>query len=301
MIYDLFDPKSEGRKNIRRVRAMHTLARKRATKTVGERSLLLLLSPSLSSSHPSPTLLPPFLNLVLMVPYLLPPFSFPPSSLLQFSATPGCGVPLGQYDLNLVLMAFSSLVVYLIECQFGIKFSKKETNDYFHLWRFLGHMLGISDDLNIARDYETAEGLRTEFVQRLDFFSGRRLAGNTGGRSGEKKILASRASIQLVRSTINGFGNFTFASRDLYLVLLFSPKKILGDKSPVDAEWTGVAPPPPAYMKKILARWKKYKNGILGNFLNFVVVTLVHWQLTRPRVAYYMEVLASWMPQKLKP
>ncbi|KAJ3314831.1 hypothetical protein HDV04_005252 [Boothiomyces sp. JEL0838] len=52
-----------------------------------------------------------------------------------------------QTDMGHTLMSFAFSVMGLP--LLGIKFSKQEVEDYFHLWRFIGYYIGVRDDINL--------------------------------------------------------------------------------------------------------------------------------------------------------
>lgn len=181
-------------------------------------------------------------------------------------------------------MAFSSLVLFLIETQFTKRFTRKEKEDYCHLWRYLGFLLGIEDEFNIARDFETAEAVRREYFKLTPWIT----------------THVSDESIRLAKSSLHGFGVYTFASLDFFTVVYFSPQLILGESFPVDPKWSEIVPPTAAYAKKVLARWKRYETSKLGKLINTIVINIVHVQATMPFVATVIETIASYWPQRWK-
>lgn len=73
------------------------------------------------------------------------------------------GVPLSQYDTQLVQLGFSAICMSLVLHQFGVPLTEQEQRDYVHLWRYLGHLLGLQDRFNCCRSLELALELRQEF------------------------------------------------------------------------------------------------------------------------------------------
>jgi len=63
------------------------------------------------------------------------------------------GEPINQEDLAGTLMSFSSLVIEGLG-QLGITLSDEEKEGYFHLWRVVGHLIGLDEDLIPATESE---------------------------------------------------------------------------------------------------------------------------------------------------
>jgi hypothetical protein len=57
-----------------------------------------------------------------------------------------CGVPVNQEDLAFTLLTFSYLIPRGME-DFGIKLTLEEKEAFLHLWRVVGHIMGLRDDL----------------------------------------------------------------------------------------------------------------------------------------------------------
>jgi len=270
MHYDVFDPNSIARKNLRRVRAMHAMARRRA----GD----------------------------------------------KFSEEEGTGIPLSQYDLGLVLMAFTSFVLFLVEFQFGLKLTDKQRSDYCHMWRLLAHFLGIDPEANIAESYSRAEDVRREFFRVVPHLT---------------RGIAPSSSLLITTST-KGFGNFTFASYDFYCFCFLSPtflqerrnkrtrareqqkdeRESNGENTSitykedneaeldiptVDTAWAFLPDANPKYAQKILNRWERYAtNSWIRAIVNTVLRNLVWVQAAFPSVALALDRVTEWWPQKWK-
>lgn len=70
------------------------------------------------------------------------------------------GEPINQEDLAGTLMSFSALVIEGLG-QLGIELSEEETDAYFHVWRVIGHVIGLDEDL-IPEN--AAEGLKLGYA-----------------------------------------------------------------------------------------------------------------------------------------
>ncbi|MGA0557620.1 DUF5995 family protein [Larkinella sp. VNQ87] len=57
------------------------------------------------------------------------------------------GVPINQEDLVGTLLSFNVVIVDGLK-QLDIELTPEESDAYFHLWRVVGHLIGVDDDLN---------------------------------------------------------------------------------------------------------------------------------------------------------
>ena len=55
------------------------------------------------------------------------------------------GVPINQEDLRATQLAFSMLVLYAVE-RVGMRASWEDMEDYMHLWRYIGVLMGVKSD-----------------------------------------------------------------------------------------------------------------------------------------------------------
>lgn len=62
------------------------------------------------------------------------------------------GVPINQEDLGVTQVSFSYNVVLGIEAM-GTPVTQQERDDYTHLWRYIGYLMGIHDDVNPCRSF----------------------------------------------------------------------------------------------------------------------------------------------------
>jgi hypothetical protein len=74
------------------------------------------------------------------------------------------GRPVNQEDLAGTLTSFSVVVPQGLE-QLGIDLPDSDRDDYFHIWRVIGHVLGIDQRLNPA-DFEAAQTLEHRILDR---------------------------------------------------------------------------------------------------------------------------------------
>jgi hypothetical protein len=56
------------------------------------------------------------------------------------------GEPINQEDMAGTLMSFSALILDGLR-QFGIDLSPEEQNGYMHIWKVVGHLMGLHEDL----------------------------------------------------------------------------------------------------------------------------------------------------------
>jgi hypothetical protein len=77
---------------------------------------------------------------------------------------PAWGTPINQEDLSGTLFSFSVQVLRGLDT-FGLEVSQQERDDYFHIWRVIGHLLGVDDRLNPA-EYEDGAALMDTILAR---------------------------------------------------------------------------------------------------------------------------------------
>ena len=72
-----------------------------------------------------------------------------------------------QYDMGLVQSGFMGAVV-MYPSQFGVKCTESDLEDYIHLWRGLGYLLGIDDRYNICSgSFHDTKNIVKEIEQKL--------------------------------------------------------------------------------------------------------------------------------------
>ena len=72
-----------------------------------------------------------------------------------------------QYDMGLVQSGLMGAVV-MYPSQFGVKCTESELEDYIHLWRGLGYLLGIDDRYNICSgSFHDTKNIVKEIEQKL--------------------------------------------------------------------------------------------------------------------------------------
>lgn len=63
------------------------------------------------------------------------------------------GLPINQTDLASTLGLFDG--VPLLGCRLlGVRFTRQESDDYMHLWRYVGHLLGVAPDFLVEREHD---------------------------------------------------------------------------------------------------------------------------------------------------
>jgi len=63
------------------------------------------------------------------------------------------GLPINQTDLASTLGLFDG--VPLLGCRLlGARFTRQESDDYMHLWRYVGHLLGVDPDFLVDREHD---------------------------------------------------------------------------------------------------------------------------------------------------
>ncbi|KAI8358770.1 hypothetical protein B0O80DRAFT_526551 [Mortierella sp. GBAus27b] len=67
------------------------------------------------------------------------------------------GVPINQEDLLVTLFSFSSTTWRVLESRMNISLSQQEREDYLHLWRYVGYVMGVDDVLGGMESPEMAD------------------------------------------------------------------------------------------------------------------------------------------------
>ena len=79
------------------------------------------------------------------------------------------GVPVNQEDMIVTQLAFTIVILLGLE-RAGLTshISDDDMNDYLHAWRYLGHLMGISEEHNIyMNSHKYAKNLGTAVLPRL--------------------------------------------------------------------------------------------------------------------------------------
>ena len=61
--------------------------------------------------------------------------------------TPSLGVPINQQDMRVTTLAFGQMVVLSVE-RLGVPMGLEDMEAYLHLWRLIGHILGVDEDVS---------------------------------------------------------------------------------------------------------------------------------------------------------
>lgn len=191
------------------------------------------------------------------------------------------GVPMSQYDLALVQMAFCAMTIYFVEHHSMVTLGAKAKADYCHLWRVIGHLLGIEDRYNIATDAAVAERMFAEFLAIVPILS--------------KSVRPCCTA--LARGTVDGFGVYTVASKAFFLSLLYGAELRIPHLS---AAWVGVKPPEPRYAAFVINQLDPATWWLFAGLWHFLFALFVQMQLTMPRFMHWIEVGSSYLPQSMK-
>ncbi|WP_279100511.1 oxygenase MpaB family protein [Gordonia bronchialis] len=73
------------------------------------------------------------------------------------------GVPIPQPYMAFTMAEFGHIALDAME-KLGVRFSDDELDDIYHLWRYVGHVVGMTEDLNPA---SAADHIRIEELYRL--------------------------------------------------------------------------------------------------------------------------------------
>ncbi|KAF8939745.1 hypothetical protein EDD21DRAFT_334158 [Dissophora ornata] len=89
------------------------------------------------------------------------------------------GVPINQEDLLATLFSFSNTMWRVMEKRMDVHMAPQEREDYLHLWRYVGYMMGVDDVLGVTHSPELADACLESIVLHLadpDSESGRSCA-----------------------------------------------------------------------------------------------------------------------------
>ncbi|KAF4730470.1 Dynein, axonemal, light intermediate chain 1 [Perkinsus olseni] len=91
------------------------------------------------------------------------------------------GVPVSQYDLAIVLLAFSGMAVDYVKNDFGFdEMSRSDIDAYIQLWRYIGWLLGIADRYNPCGSVGRCSELLADFYLASNLDANRRKANGSG-------------------------------------------------------------------------------------------------------------------------
>ena len=77
------------------------------------------------------------------------------------------GVPVNQEDMAVTLLAFSYNVLVGVEFLKGSRLDEADEEDYVHLWRYVGHLLGVDDAANPCLSYAHAKAALESIVVHI--------------------------------------------------------------------------------------------------------------------------------------
>ncbi|KAG9324409.1 hypothetical protein KVV02_004429 [Mortierella alpina] len=77
------------------------------------------------------------------------------------------GVPINQEDLLGTLFSFSNTMWRVMETRMDVHMTTQEREDYLHLWRYVGYMMGVDDILGVTQTPERADACLESIVLHL--------------------------------------------------------------------------------------------------------------------------------------
>ncbi|KAF9931476.1 hypothetical protein FBU30_010092 [Linnemannia zychae] len=127
------------------------------------------------------------------------------------------GVPINQEDLLGTMFSFSNTVWRVMEVKLDVFMTSQEREDYLHLWRYVGYMIGVDDILGAGRTPERADACLESIVLHLS---------DPDEESGQlcKILLKSVASKPIIPATITNVISFP----DPFKVHLALSEQLLG-------------------------------------------------------------------------
>lgn len=76
------------------------------------------------------------------------------------------GVPINQEDMAVTVLAFQYNVLLVIEL-LKIPLTAQEREDYTHLWRYIGYLMGVLDEYNACTSYARSRAYLESIVMHL--------------------------------------------------------------------------------------------------------------------------------------
>lgn len=67
------------------------------------------------------------------------------------------GVPINQEDLLATLFGFSNVMWRVMETRMDVSMTTQEREDYLHLWRYIGYIMGVDDILGAVKTPDRAD------------------------------------------------------------------------------------------------------------------------------------------------
>ncbi|KAF9564453.1 hypothetical protein EC968_004505 [Mortierella alpina] len=77
------------------------------------------------------------------------------------------GIPINQEDLLSVLFSLSALMWQAMELRLDVHMTTEEREDYMHLWRYVGYMMGVDDTLDVTRTHGRADACLESMMLHL--------------------------------------------------------------------------------------------------------------------------------------
>jgi hypothetical protein len=99
------------------------------------------------------------------------------------------GMPINQEDLSGTLQSFSTVVIQGLD-RLGVQLKTGDRDAYFHIWRVVGHILGVNEDLNPAL-YEDGKELWERILSRQQ-------------RKTEAGIALTKGVLEFIREVLPG-------------------------------------------------------------------------------------------------
>lgn len=194
-----------------------------------------------------------------------------------FDREKGEGIPLSQYDMGEVQIAFSCGALSLMEEEMGLenKFTKEDKEAMIHVWRLIGYHLGIMDEFNICTSYEKNKELFEDWMKWTPH-----------------RFVTSRPStFALQKSAIEGFGQYAGMGEEIWIGVVHK-----GSKSRFwDVEYLEIRKPLPGIMEFIDASTKVFGHDWVNALTNLQVTSHREGYRNYPQFMKKMESLVKML------
>ncbi|KAG0268491.1 hypothetical protein DFQ27_006556 [Actinomortierella ambigua] len=77
------------------------------------------------------------------------------------------GVPINQEDMSGTLYSFSAVVWKVMEERMGVAMTRQEQEDYLHVWRYIGYIMGVDPVFDPASSVDRANAILESIILHL--------------------------------------------------------------------------------------------------------------------------------------
>ncbi len=193
----------------------------------------------------------------------------------MFNKEKGEGVPLSQYDMAEVQMAFSAVALSIMENEMGMqgKLTKEDKEAMTHVWRLIGYHLGIMDEFNVCTSFERNCELLDDWMKWTP----------------HRLVTCRECTFELQRTAVEGFGQFTGIGEEFWIALLYKAS----DSRDWDIDFLRVRKPLPGMKEFSSEVLRGLGNNIVNKIVKEYLITLREKYITNPSFVRTFEKVAK--------